>query len=81
MQLAQLLFVDRAGRMREQILRALGFRESDHVAGLGQAQAEDVLGVAGDAGRITMAPDRVDLVDVGKAPVACLLYTSDAADE
>ena len=29
-----------------------------------------MLGVVRDAGRITVAPDRVDLVDVGQPPVA-----------
>ena len=41
-QLAQLLLVDRAGRLREQTLGALGLGESDHVAdGLGLGHQRD----------------------------------------
>ena len=45
MQFAQLLLVDRAGRLRQQVLRALGLGEGNHVAdrlGLGHQRDEAV---------------------------------------
>ena len=41
-------------------------------AGAGQAQTEQMLGIAGHAGRIAMPPGRVDVVHIRQLPVAQL---------
>ena len=58
-----------ASRQGSHRKRRCSSRGERHVEAPGQPQAEDVLGVVGDARRVAVPPDGVDLVDVADVPV------------